>query len=73
MKVKVKDLPSKIDNLVDKVEHGETVIITREGRPIADLLSLSTTSQGWKRKVQKITLKNGISVRSFIEEERNFS
>jgi prevent-host-death family protein len=57
---------------LDKVEHGETIVITRHGRPVAEIVppSGSTASKSWKRPAARIAIK-GISLsRSIVSDRR---
>jgi prevent-host-death family protein len=57
---------------LDKVENGETVVITRHGRPVAEIVppSGSTAAKSWKRPVARIAIK-GISLsRSIVSDRR---
>ena len=69
--VKVNELTEKIDTMIYMVEKGEIYIITKEGEPIAELLPLRDQRKHWKRKIKKITLPDGVSTQTYIEEERN--
>jgi len=69
--VKIDEVSKKIDTMISMVEKGEIFIITREGKPIAEILPLKDKSWNWKRKIEKITLPEGVSTQTYIEEERN--
>lgn len=69
--VKIDEVSEKIDTMISMVEKGEIFIITREGKPIAEILPLKDKAQNWKRKIKKIKLPEGISTQTYIEEERN--
>jgi len=69
--VKIDEVSDKIDTMISMVEKGEMFIITREGKPIAEILPLKDKTQNWKRKIKKIKLPEGISTQTYIEEERN--
>jgi antitoxin (DNA-binding transcriptional repressor) of toxin-antitoxin stability system len=69
--VKIDEVSEKIDTMISMVEKGEIFIITREGKPIAEILPLKDKTQNWKRKIKKIKLPEGISTQTYIEEERN--
>lgn len=64
----------KTASFLDKVENGETVVITRHGRPIAEVVppSSHTISQSWKRPALRMKLK-GISISRSILEDRGKS
>lgn len=69
--VKIDEVPEKIDSMISMVEKGEVFIITKKGKPIAEILPLTDKSRNWKRNIEKITLPEGISTQTYIEEERN--
>jgi antitoxin (DNA-binding transcriptional repressor) of toxin-antitoxin stability system len=69
--VKINEIPEKIDTMISMVERGEIFIITKEGKPIAEILPAKDKSRNWKRKIEKITLPKGISTQTYIEEERS--
>ena len=71
VQVKVTELSQKIDKLIDQIENGESCIIIKEGKPIAEILPVKNHTQGWKRKFNKVKLPPGISAQAYIEEERN--
>jgi len=69
--VKIDEVPEKINTMISMVEKGEVFIITKEGKPIAEILPLKDKNRNWKRKIEKITLPEGVSTQTYIEEERN--
>ena len=69
--VKIDEIPEKIDTMISMVERGEVFIITKEGKPIVEILPVKNKSRNWKRKIEKITLPAGISTQTYIEEERS--
>lgn len=71
VQVKVTELSQKIDKLISQIEKGESCLIIKEGKPIAEILPIKNHTQGWKREFNKIKLPSGISAQAFIEEERN--
>ena len=56
---------------LDKVEHGETVIVTRHGRPIAEIISPTNSIEtiSWKRPALRLAIK-GISLSKTILSDR---
>lgn len=58
-------------SFLDKVENGETIVITRHGRPIAEVVppSDSVVSRSWKRPALRMKLK-GISLSQEVMEDR---
>jgi prevent-host-death family protein len=59
---------------LDKVENGETVIITRHGRPIAEVIPASPARslKSWKRPALRLSIK-GLSLSRAIMEDRKAS
>ena len=59
---------------LDKVENGETVVITRHGRPIAEVVPSSFFPEGksWKRPALRLKLK-GLSISREILMDRKKS
>ena len=59
---------------LDKVENGETVIITRHGRPIAEVIPASPARSltSWKRPALRLSIK-GLSLSRAIMEDRKAS
>jgi prevent-host-death family protein len=45
MEIRSSDAKARFSELLDQVEHGETVVITRHGRPIARLVPESDRRQ----------------------------
>jgi len=68
--VRVNELTDKLDGVISLVEKGEIFVITREGRPIAEIIPFKDKRNRWKRTIDKVTLPNGITAQSYIEEER---
>ena len=64
----------KTASYFDKVENGESVIITRHGRPVAELIPTTTYSQqvSWKKPAIKMRIK-GVSISKAILEDREKS
>jgi len=62
MQIMVNELSQKIDSLIVEIEKGESCIILKEGTPIAQILPLNKNEKGWKRKIEKIKLPDGLSV-----------
>ena len=69
--VKVTELSQKIDKLINQIENGESFLIIKEGKPIAEILPIKNHTQRWKREFKKVKLPPGISAQAYIEEERN--
>jgi len=56
---------------LDKVENGETVIITRHGRPVAEMIPPASTFgvKSWKRPALRLKIK-GVSLSKAVLAER---
>lgn len=54
----------------DIIEKGKSFVIIRKGKPIAKIIPYQITETGWKRKIEKASLKKNISVTDFIRKER---
>jgi len=58
---------------LDKVENGETVIITRHGRPIAEVIPPALAEgASWKRPALRLRLK-GINISRMLLTDRKRS
>jgi len=64
----------KTASYLDKVENGESVIITRHGRPVAELIPATADSQkvSWKKPALKMRIK-GVNISKSILEDRENS
>lgn len=71
VQVKVDELSRKIDNIMLKIENGESCVIIKEGLPIAEILPVAKKAKGWKRSIKKISLPEGVSTQPYIEQERD--
>ncbi len=69
--ISVEELPQKLDSLINQIENGESCLIVKKGHPIAEILPIKKSTQGWKRTVNEISLLNGVSAQSYIENERS--
>ena len=65
------ELPRWIGKLIERVEDGESIQITRAGKLVALMIPQATKKNGWKRRIKKVKLPNSVSAQSYIEEERN--
>lgn len=68
-----------LGELLDRVERGESVTITRHGRPVAQLVPTPPPQKRDRADVIRDLLDfgkgrklNGMSIREMIEEGRNF-
>ncbi len=66
MNVSIKEAKNKLSELVRRAEAGETVVITRDGKPVADLLPHSAKTGGlnWAA-LREYKKKHGIE--KFVE------
>ncbi len=71
------EVKTHLAELLEAVEHGETIIVTRRGKPIAKIepycppsMSIDTIAQEFERL--RLSLKPQESLRDLIEEGRRF-
>ncbi len=71
-RIQVKELSEKISEVLRNVEQGERYVVTKEETAIAEIVPIGSISklQGWKRTINKVTLKPGPTIQQLIEEER---
>ncbi len=75
--VGVYEAKTHLPRLLDEVERGDTVTITRHGRPVAKLVPVDVDRQRIKETIEeikrfpKIKLE-GITIRGLIEEGRRY-
>jgi prevent-host-death family protein len=76
--VGVYDAKTHLAKLLDEVERGETVTITRHGRPVAKLVSVSPrelTVEEAIKELQEFGRKHplrGLKIKDLIEEGRRY-
>lgn len=72
---------TQLSQLLDQVEKGEAVTITRHGRPVAVLAPIEDSrrkksGKQWLREVKKlrkgIALGNAVTIRQLIDEGRRY-
>ncbi len=66
------DFRKKASSFITEVEHGETIVILRRGKPIAEVIPFSDKSRqtpSWKRPNVRLQLQ-GSDLSSAILEER---
>jgi len=56
-------------DLLTEVEHGETLLVVRHGRPIAEVSPAANQPPSWKRPALRLSTK-GAGLASAIVEER---
>ena len=56
--------------LITEVEHGETILVIRHGRPIAEVSPIGETAArpSWKRERLKLTSKGASLSRAILED-----
>ncbi len=72
IEISTNELKQKLNIILAHIEKGEKCIVIKEGKPIAEIAPLENSSPSWKRRVEKITLPNGLSVQDYVEAERNY-
>lgn len=66
------DFRKKASNFLTEVEHGETLVLLRRGKPIAEIIPFTDNIPqipSWKRKSTRLQIK-GSDLSSAILEER---
>jgi prevent-host-death family protein len=71
------ELKTHLSEILNAVEHGQTVIVTRHGKPIARIVPNEAAEQEQAHRAVKSLVKfprtrlpKGVTVRSLIEEGR---
>ncbi|WP_025321945.1 type II toxin-antitoxin system Phd/YefM family antitoxin [Deferrisoma camini] len=74
-----REAKTRLPQLLKRVEQGERFVITRHGRPVAELIPLGEISRGRVREAiedlkafQKTHSLQGLLVRDLIEEGRKY-
>lgn len=77
--VGVFEAQTHLGELLDRVERGESVIITRQGKPVAQLVPTAPLQERNRAEVIRDLLEfgkgrkiEGMSIRAMIEEGRRF-
>ncbi len=66
------DFRKQASNFITEVEHGETIVLLRRGKPIAEIVPFADNSvqvPSWKRQSTRLQIK-GSDLSSAILEER---
>ena len=64
------ELRSHAKQYFDIVESGESIRITRNGKPIADIVPIAAELPSWKRRDAQPLVLDGVSLSKMILEER---
>jgi prevent-host-death family protein len=70
--VTLTDFRSHASGMLTRVEHGETLVILRHGRPIAEvspIIKKDSSQPSWKRQALRLSTK-GAGLSSAILEDR---
>ena len=70
--VTLTDFRSHASGMLTRVEHGETLVVLRHGRPIAEVspvIQKDSASPSWKRQALRLSTK-GAGLSSAILEDR---
>ncbi|MEI6972166.1 MAG: type II toxin-antitoxin system prevent-host-death family antitoxin [bacterium] len=71
--VTLTEFRSQASGMLTRVEHGETLVVLRHGRPIAEVSPVSGVAGGelsWKKPALRLVAK-GVSLSSAILAERD--
>jgi antitoxin (DNA-binding transcriptional repressor) of toxin-antitoxin stability system len=66
------DFRKKASSFITEVEHGETLVLLRQGKPVAEIIPFTDNSMqtpSWKRRGTRLQIK-GSDLSSAILEER---
>lgn len=76
------DAKTHLSQLLDRVERGERIVITRNGRPVADLVPHEEAADAALRRrakaveallrFKRIKLPKGVTIRDLINEGRKY-
>jgi prevent-host-death family protein len=69
------DFRKKASDLITEVEHGETLILFRRGKPVAEIVPFSDKAQrtpSWKQTATRLRMQ-GSDLSSAILEEREMT
>ncbi len=70
--IRITDFRKRASDYITEVEHGETIVLLRRGKPVAEVVPFSDTSgrgPAWKRPGIRLRVK-GSDLSSAILEER---
>ncbi|MBN1512289.1 MAG: type II toxin-antitoxin system prevent-host-death family antitoxin [Phycisphaerae bacterium] len=71
--VTLTEFRSHASGMLTRVEHGETLVVLRHGRPIAEVSPVAGEGDrlpSWKKPALRLTAK-GAALSSAVREERN--
>jgi antitoxin (DNA-binding transcriptional repressor) of toxin-antitoxin stability system len=64
-------LSSSTKEYLEEVENGKSYVVLREGKAIAKVIPFNEPIQGWKRKIETVTLKDGIDSSVILRQIRD--
>jgi antitoxin (DNA-binding transcriptional repressor) of toxin-antitoxin stability system len=64
-------LSSSTKEYLEEVEKGKSYVVLREGKAIAKVIPFNEPIQGWKRKIEMVTLKSGIDSSVILRQIRD--
>ena len=73
--IPVTDFRKNASGFIHEVEHGETLILVRRGKPVAEIIPFSGRSPhvpAWKQPCPRLEIQGG-DLSSAILEDREFS
>jgi len=70
--INIRELSHNLANYLKKVKAGQRITILERNVPIADVVphNKNLIQPGWKRKIKKIEVKNGVSLSKAVIKER---
>jgi len=58
-------------DMMTAVEQGETLLVVRHGRPIAEIIPVTTQQPSWKRPALRLSTKGARLAAAIIEEREH--
>jgi len=69
--LKITDFRNNSKEYPDKVENGDSFIITRKGKAVSKIIPFNQETRGWKREHVTIKLRNKKNTLEYILQERS--
>ncbi|GMT49549.1 MAG: hypothetical protein IEMM0008_1088 [bacterium] len=71
IKLQDKDFKDHWAKILEQIELGESCVIFRGDKPIAEILAITDKKAGWKRPIKRIKLSGNQLTSQVIVDERN--
>lgn len=75
--VGVLEAKTHLSKLLDAVEQGEEIVITRHGKPVARIVALNSRGAGWRKFAEtgrrlQLRLEPGETIQDYIRAGRKY-